>query len=170
MERNEEIGDLLDSSIDPGAVDLGGVTRMTLLDGEGGDMWNGGDQFTYLYDSNKVTGDFTATVRVVAQTESVEGRWGKAGVTARANLTGLSQNVMTQVAAGTGSQVDPPEVGEHSPVPVRIAGRTGSDGQGGFEVGIKAPIDPTGLEIVASVGKSGPPGGDKADEERSRDG
>jgi len=148
LDLDDAKGDLLDSSVDPGAVDLGGVTRMTLLDGEGGDMWNGGDQFTYLYDSNKVTGDFTATVRVVAQTESVEGRWGKAGVTARANLTGLSQNVMTQVAAGTGSQVDPPGTGDHSPVPVRIAGRTGSDGQGGFEVGIGAPIDPTGLEIV----------------------
>ena len=133
---------------DTQSVDLTGVSSYTLLDGEGGDMWNGGDQFTFLYDNEKATGDFTATVRVVAQTESVEGRWGKAGISARANLSGLSQHAMTQVFSGTGSQVDPPAVGDHSAVPVRIGGRIQSDGNGGVE---RPVFNSGGAEIPNNV-------------------
>lgn len=113
--------------------DLTGVGEVTLRDIDGGDMWNGGDQFIYLHDSAQETGDFTATVRVVSQTEAVDGRWGKAGINARSSLDGNSANAMAQLAAGNGSQFDPPLAGEHSPVPVRIGGRTQNDGEGGFE-------------------------------------
>lgn len=47
--------------------DMTGVGKVTLYDGEGGDMWDGGNQNIFLYDSTKVTGDFTATARVAAQ-------------------------------------------------------------------------------------------------------
>jgi hypothetical protein len=40
---------------------------------------------------------------------------------------------MAQAAAGNGSQVAAPAAGDHSPVPLRLAGRTGNDGNGGFE-------------------------------------
>lgn len=114
--------------------DITGVGPVTLMDVDGGDMWNGGDQFMYLHDSDQWTGDFTATVRVVSQTEAVDGRWGKAGIRASASLDGLTANAMAQVAAGNGSQVDPPSSGlDHSPVPARLAGRTQNDGEGGFE-------------------------------------
>ncbi len=141
-------GDVIDTGTGPVSVDVSGADRITLLDGEGGDMWNGGDQFTYLFDSNKVTTDFTATVRVVAQTESVEGRWGKTGITAQANLSGLGQQAGVQVYSGTGSQVDPPTVGDHSPIPVRVGGRTGTDGTGGFE---RPVSDASGTEIGNNV-------------------
>ena len=116
--------------------DLTGVGTVTLYDGPGGDMWNGGDQFIYLHDENKVTGDFSATVRVVAQTESVAGRWGKSGPVAVANLSGNGQMAMTAVVSGTGSQIDTPAEGGHSPVPVRMHGRRTGDGQNGFEPAI----------------------------------
>ena len=128
--------------------DISGVGEVTLLDGAGGDMWNGGDQFIYLHEGEQRNSDFTATVRVVAQTEAIDGRWGKAGIRASANLTGLSQNAMTQVYAGNGSQADPPENGDHSPIPVRIGGRTGDDGNGGFERPI---LDAEGNEIANNV-------------------
>ena len=108
-------------------------SEVTLFDIDGGDMWNGGDQFIYLHDENRVPGSFKATVRVISQTEAIDGRWGKAGIHATNGLDGLSRNAMVQVAAGNGSQVDPPPAGDHSPVPARLAGRTGDDGNGGFE-------------------------------------
>jgi|GEM_PF-5803719 len=141
-------GEVIDSGLQPIGVDLSEATNYTLLDGQGGDMWNGGDQFTYLYDRNKVIEDFTATVRVVAQTQSVEGRWGKTGITAQANLSGLGQNATADVYTGTGSQADPPASGAgHNPVPVRMGGRTGIDGTGGFE----NPISNASGEIPNNV-------------------
>jgi len=116
--------------------DMTGVGPVTIYDGEGGDMWNGGDQFIYLHDEAKVTGDFSATVRVIGQTESVDGRWGKSGPLAVANLSGNGQMAMTTVVSGTGSQVAAPAMGDHSPVPVRIHGRRTGDGQNGFEPAI----------------------------------
>lgn len=132
--------------------DLTGVGEITLSDGAGGDMWNGGDQFIYRHDSEQYTGNFTATVRVVSQTEAIDGRWGKAGIRASANLTGDSANAMTQVYAGTGSQALPPAAGDHSPIPVRIGGRTQNDGEGGFE-----------NPVFASEGYTGPTQGDPAE-------
>ena len=119
--------------------DLNAVGPVTLLDADGGDMWNGGDNFVYLHEplgpnGEKRLGDFSATVRVVSQTEAIDGRWGKAGIRASHNLTGNSANAVAQVYAGNGSQVDPPASGAaHNPVPARLAGRTQGDGQGGFE-------------------------------------
>ena len=119
--------------------DLSGVGEVTLSDIDGGDMWNGGDQFIYLHESTQRNSDFTATVRVVSQTEAVDGRWGKTNITAQANLSGNGQQVSAQIATGNGSQFDPPSSGaDHNPVPVRIAGRTQDDGNGGFEIDIPA--------------------------------
>ncbi|MCA9217676.1 MAG: PEP-CTERM sorting domain-containing protein [Planctomycetales bacterium] len=124
--------------------DTTGVGEVTLFDIDGGDMWNGGDQFIYLHDSAQETGDFSATVRVVAQTEAVDGRWGKAGIRASSSLDGLSANAMAQLAAGNGSQAEQLGAGDHSPVPVRLAGRTQNDGEGGFENPVK---DASGAEV-----------------------
>jgi len=115
--------------------DLSGSGPFTLYDGQGGDLWNDGDTFAMIREENRVTGDFTATVRVVSQTEQVEGRWGKLGIMARADLTGNGANVMPAIYTGSNSQVDDPENGvEHSPVDVRVNGRLASgDNAGGFE-------------------------------------
>ncbi len=135
-----------------GAVegDMTGVGPVTLLDLPGvGDMWNGGDQFIYLHDENRVTGSFTATVRVVSQTQAIEGEWGKAGIRASGDLTGLSANAMTQVYAGNGSQVLAPSSGAaHDPVPVRLAGRIQNDGNGGFEDPV---LDANGVDVPNNV-------------------
>jgi hypothetical protein len=114
--------------------DMTGVNPVTIEDVKGGDLWNGGDQFMYLHDSVQERGNFSAMVRVVSQTSAIDGRWGKAGIQARASLDGNSQNVMTQVYPGNGSQFDAPSSGaDHNPVPARAGGRTSDDGQNGFE-------------------------------------
>lgn len=128
--------------------DISGVGAVTLLDADEGDMWNGGDQFAYVHDSNQYSGNFTATVRVVSQTEAIDGRWGKAGIRASATLDGTSANAMAQVATGNGSQVAAPAVGDHSPVPARLGGRTQNDGNGGFEDPI---LDSEGAEVPNNV-------------------
>lgn len=124
-----------------GAVEDNGGGSYTLLDSDGGDMWNGGDQFIYLHDGDQYSGDFHAIVRVVSQTEAIDGRWGKAGIRASADLSGFSQFAMAQLAAGNGSQPD----GE-SPVPSRIGGRDDRHpgGDGGFENPI---LDADGNEV-----------------------
>lgn len=134
-----------------GAVEgdaVNAVNAVTLLDADDGDMWDGGDQFQYLHTPEKMTGDWTAKVRVIAQTEALDGRWGKAGIRASNDLTGNSSNAMAQVAAGNGSQVDPPAVGDHSPIPVRLAGRTTNDGVNGFEDPV---LDADGVEVPMNV-------------------
>ena len=56
---------------------------------------------------------------------------------------------MAQVASGNGSQVDAPTSGApHNPVPVRIGGRTGTDGTGGFE---RPVLDADGAEVPNNV-------------------
>lgn len=121
-------------------IDNGGGSY-TLLDSDGGDMWNSGDQFIYLHDGDQVSESFTATVRVVSQTEAIDGRWGKAGLRASADLTGFSQFAMAQVATGNGSQP-----GGANPVPSRLGGRDERhpDGDGGFENPI---LDADGNEL-----------------------
>jgi len=94
----------------------------------GGDFWNGGDTGTYLYESARVTGSFSAVVRVVGQSEAANGSWGKAGIMARDSLLPTSSNAMAQLAAGNNSQL-----GGSTAVPVRLSGRSQNDGQGGFE-------------------------------------
>jgi hypothetical protein len=131
--------------------DITGVGPVTLNDDTAvGDFWNGGDTFSYLHEANQRTGNFTATVRVVGQTGDAAGRWGKAGIVARASLDPQASNASAQVASGTGSQLLAPSAGDHSPVPIRLAGRqNGSGGEGGFEIGI---VDAgTGVESVNNV-------------------
>ena len=107
------------------------------------DMWDGGDNFIYLHDSNLVTGDFTATVRVVSQTEAIDGRWGKAGIRASNNLGGESANAIVQVAAGNGSQP-----GGSDPVPAVLAGRFVNNTASGFESPI---LGPGGVQVPNDV-------------------
>ena len=128
-----------------GAVegDLTAQGPVTLLDADGGDMWNDGDNFIYLRENDIVKGDFTATVRVVAQTEAIDGRWGKAGIRASNNLGGTSSNAMAQLAAGNGSQP-----GQANPVPARLAGRTQNALPNGFESPI---LDASGAEVPNDV-------------------
>ncbi len=120
--------------------DTSGKGEVTLIDVEGGDMWNGGDQFIYLHEASArpTSEKFLAVVRVVGQTEAVDGRWGKAGIHARNSLDGNAGNAMAQLATGNGSQADAPANGDHSPVPARLGGRRQNDGNGGFENGIPA--------------------------------
>lgn len=118
--------------------DMTGVGAVTLNDDTAaGDIWNGGDTFSYLHDANQITNSFTATVRVVGQTQDAGGRWGKAGIAAKSSLDANASMGMAQVAAGIGSQAVAPSRGDHSPVPMRLAGRTTNDGQNGFEDPIK---------------------------------
>jgi hypothetical protein len=83
-----------------------------------GDMWEGGDEAVFLHESSRITGSFTATVRVIGQTEAANGRWGKGGIQVRNDLTTTSAFAMAQAAAGNGSQPGMPEQ-----VPIRLAGR-----------------------------------------------
>lgn len=112
-----------------------------LLDSDGGDMWNGGDQFIYYHDSTQHSMDFTATARIVGQTEKIDGRWGKTGIRASADLSGFSQFAMAQLAAGNDSQPTGSD-----PVAARIAGRDDRHpaADGGFEIAI---LDAEGNEV-----------------------
>lgn len=83
-----------------------------------GDMWDGGDEAVFLHETSRITGSFSATVRVIGQTEAANGRWGKGGIMARNDLTTTSSFAMVQAAAGNGSQPGMPEQ-----VPIRLAGR-----------------------------------------------
>ena len=129
--------------------DMTGVGEVTLMDVQGGDIWNGGDQFMYLHDSEEKSTSFTATVRIVSQTAAVDGRWGKAGIVAKSALDGNASVAMAQAATGNGSQQDAPSSGaDHNPVPLRLGGRTANDGQGGFEDAI---FDSAGNEVPNTV-------------------
>ena len=131
--------------------DITGVNALTIYDEPGiGDMWNDGDQFQYVFDDQRKTESFTATVRVVSQTEAIDGRWGKAGIRASRDLSGNSAYAMAQVYSGNGSQVDPPDIGEHSPVPVRLGGRqTHATNGSGFEIPMQDPL--TGADVPNNV-------------------
>lgn len=111
--------------------DMSGVGPVTLMDVQGGDLWNGGDQAQFLHQAAEVSQSFTATVRVVSQTAAVDGRWGKGGLTARTSLDANAAQATTGLSIGNGSQI-----GGESPVAVRITGRPADDGQGGFETDI----------------------------------
>ena len=116
--------------------DLSGVGSLTLLDADGGDAWNDGDNFIYVHEANKRAGDFSATVRVIGQTEAIDGRWGKTGIQARNTMDGASANARVEIAAGNGSQPS----GE-SPVPVRLSGRNVNTTPNGFEDSVNDPAE-----------------------------
>lgn len=116
--------------------DTTGVGPVTLTDVQGGDIWNDGDNFIYLHDSTEYSQDFTAQVRVVSQSAAVDGRWGKAGIVASADLGGNASRAAAIVAAGNGSQFDLPSNPDaaHNPVPARLTGRqTNGVNDTGFE-------------------------------------
>ncbi len=107
---------------------------------DGGDFWNGGDTGTYLHEDARVTGSFSAVVRVVGQSESATGQWGKAGIMARDSLAVDSASAMAQVAAGEGSDGN---------VPMRLAGRGDlTGGGGGYEDPIK---DGGGVDVLNDI-------------------
>ena len=120
--------------------DITGQDPVTLweLPGGDGDLWNNGDTFTFLHDSERQAGDFTATVRVAGQTAAVDGRWGKGGIMVRHNLEPDASNAAPVIYTGNGSQIDPPTadsfVTDHNPVDVRVNGRPiNGDNGNGFE-------------------------------------
>ena len=118
------------------------VGQVTLSDDTAvGDMWNGGDTQVYLHETDRVTGSFSAVVRIVGQTEAANGQWGKSGIQARDSLSPLSSSAMAQAAAGNGSQ---------GAVPHRLAGKTGNDGQGGYE----DPIQSGGVDVANDLFKA----------------
>ncbi len=88
-----------------------------------GDIWNGGDTFSYQY--AQVTGDFDLSVQVVSYGHGTgAGRWGKYGLMARQTLDPTSRYTMAQA---------------HGPVlddPARQAGRLNhlDAGAVGYEV------------------------------------
>lgn len=97
-----------------------------------GDFWEGADEGAYVHEEARITGSFSAVVRVTGQSEAANGRWGKAGIQARDSLL-ESSFVQTTVNAGNGSQAD-----GANPVPPRLAGVRQSDGLGGgFELGMR---------------------------------
>lgn len=131
--------------------DISAQTPVTILDGAGGDIWNGGDQMAFLHQGAQIpaSASYTATVRIVSQTQAIDGRWGKAGITAVANLDGSQPMAQAQAAFGTGSNVainnDGTVVAGQSPVPVRLGGRTAAlPPNSGFEIGIPADAAYTG--------------------------
>jgi hypothetical protein len=67
------------------STSVGGVHTLG-DDTSAGDFWDGGDTGTYLYESTRVTGSFSAVVRVVGQSEAATGQWGKAGIMGRSKF------------------------------------------------------------------------------------
>jgi len=67
--------------------------------GDGHDIWDNSDDFHYAFDDVPVSGNFTAIARLFSTTPGVHS-WQKAGIMARADLTGGSVHVQT---AGTQS-------------------------------------------------------------------
>ena len=74
------------------------------IQGQGGDIWNGGDQFHFAY--KKVTGNFDARMRISEIRDPVAGsRWGKTGLMARWTCDGNSSYSMSQIMLTTPGDV-----------------------------------------------------------------
>lgn len=116
-----------------GSVTDNGGGSYTLSDStETGDFWNGNDEGTYHHEDARVTGSFSAVVRITGQSEAANGRWGKAGIMARDTLIGQTSSMaMAQVASGNGSQA-----GGSNPVPNRLSVLRNQAGDGGAEIAI----------------------------------
>ena len=129
--------------------DISGQLPVTVLDSDGGDIWNNGDQMAFLHQGAQLgpNDSYTATVRVISQTQAIDGRWGKAGIVAIDSLAGGGPTASAQVAFGNGSQTfinnDGTTTEGSNPVPVRLAGRTDQIGSG-FETDIPAAAGYTG--------------------------
>jgi len=93
-----------DEPIDPGGGDPGGGNGgepdfdrgvISNTSTTGGDIWTGGDDFTFDY--TEFTGDFDVAMEILEYSHDTgEGRWGKMGLMARRELTRDSEFVMTQ--------------------------------------------------------------------------
>jgi len=92
-----------DEPIDPGGGDPGGVDGEPDFDRgivsntstTGGDIWTGGDDFTFDY--TELAGDFDVAMEILEYTHATgAGRWGKMGLMARRELTRDSEFLMTQ--------------------------------------------------------------------------
>ena len=132
--------------------DITGQNPVTILDSDGGDVWNNGDQMAFLHQGAQIPAgsSYTATVRVISQTQAIDGRWGKAGLVATSDLSGGGATASTQLAYGNGSQTFVNNDGSittgANPVPVRLAGRVGGAAgvSSGFEDNILAAAGYTG--------------------------
>ena len=80
FEDSHDIGFLLDPRT-PGSTSYDEPTDTYTVRGSGTDIWDSGDRFQFAY--GKVTGDFTATVRITNIANPPNARWGRAGVMAR---------------------------------------------------------------------------------------
>lgn len=135
--------------------DITGVNPVTVLDSDGGDVWNNGDQMAYLHQGAEIPAgsSYTATVRVISQTQAIDGAWGKGGIVAVDSLAGGGPTATAQVAYGNGSQTyinnDGSVTTGSDPVPVRLGGRTAPGA--GFEIGI--PADPAYTGAVNGAGE-----------------
>ncbi|MEN8735686.1 MAG: hypothetical protein ACN4GG_08305 [Akkermansiaceae bacterium] len=116
-----------------GSVTDNGGGSYTLSDStDTGDFWNGDDEGTYHHEDVRVTGSFSAVVRITGQSEAANGRWGKAGIMARDTILGQTSSMaMAQVASGNGSQA-----GGADPVPNRLSVLRNQAGDGGGEIAI----------------------------------
>jgi len=112
-----------------------------------GDLWEGGDEAVFLHNSTQVTGSFTATARIIGQTEAANGRWGKGGIMVRNDLTTTSSFAMAQAAAGNGSQPT-----GANPVPIRLAGRQVQGATGGGTMYEDTIGSPTSNDIFRTDG------------------
>lgn len=63
-----------------------------VIDGAGTDIWQGGDQFVFAY--NSVKGEFSARVRIAEREFAPGSRWGKHGIMARQDCTPTSRYSM----------------------------------------------------------------------------
>lgn len=85
-------------SVDIGSPSIPGSSTGTppgsiIISGDGADIWGSSDSFHFAYDNVLVSGDFTAIVRLLNQTDT--NGWAKAGIMARADLTENSVHVST---------------------------------------------------------------------------
>ena len=74
----------------------------------GADIWDGGDQFRFIY--QRVSGDFVATARIKERINPPSaGRWGKHGIMARYSCDGNSKYSMVQANLATNpAEIDTP--------------------------------------------------------------
>jgi hypothetical protein len=97
--------------------DRGNVTNIST---GGGDIWTGGDDFSFDY--AELTGDFDVAIGLVEYShENGVGRWGKMGLMARRELTRDSEFIMTQFHG-------PSDEDQARTAARRIHGQAGGDG------------------------------------------
>ncbi|MFP4055829.1 MAG: PA14 domain-containing protein [Candidatus Brocadiia bacterium] len=71
-----------------------------VINGDGADIWDEGDNFYYLYQDSPVDGDFNAVVRLVSQQRT--NGWAKAGLMARQEATGIARHAHVSATPSNG--------------------------------------------------------------------